>query len=256
VPAGIVFRLEQDDALASIRALLKRSGTLVCKPVDGTHGHGVGLGLERPEDVVAHARRFAPRYAEWVAEEQRAGTDLRLQAIGGQLFAACVRVPGGVVGDGVRDIRALATERDAAVRAQNPNNALALDDEARALLRQAGFSETSVPQPGQRVRLRRVANMAQGARALDVGAVLHAGWGELITRLSAALELSVFAVDAMVPDPALAPAQGAVLEVNARPEWLHHTFSEGRTHDVAGALLADALPGLECREASSRLPRG
>jgi cyanophycin synthetase len=33
-----------------------------------------------------------------------------------------------------------------------------------------------------------------------------------------------------------------VLELNARPEWLHHTFSERRTHDVA-ALILESLFG-------------
>ena len=61
-------------------------------------------------------------------------------------------------------------------------------------------------------------------------------------RASAELGMRALALDAMTPDPGLDPVDHAhVLEINARADWLHHTFSERRTHDIPGLLLRDLL---------------
>lgn len=225
-----------------LEALLADHPVLVCKPADGTHGEGVGLGLRSAAAVLAHAQQI-PR-PEWLAEAQVDGQDLRLQAIGGALVAACVRVPAEAVGDGTRSVLELIQARDREVRALNPRNRVRLDGEVHALLAAQGLSPGSVPAVGQRVRLRQVANMAQGARAVDVTHTLHPGWARTVQRIAHGVGISVFALDARVAGPEDPPEEGAVLELNARPEWLHHTFSEGRQHDIAAALLRDCLPGL------------
>ena len=68
-------------------------------------------------------------------------------------------------------------------------------------------------------------------------------WADTVARIARQVGISIFALDARVASPEAAPDQGAVLELNARPEWLHHTFSEGRQHQVGEALLRACLTG-------------
>ncbi|MEZ4326841.1 MAG: hypothetical protein R3B40_16615 [Polyangiales bacterium] len=243
-PAGLPFWSDDTDVEPRMAALLAERAPLVCKPVDGTHGEGVALDLRSAAAVLTHAQRHSPTRREWVAESQHGGHDLRLQAIAGQLFAACMRVPAAVEGDGVQTVAQLLAARDAEVRALNPRNQLTVDDEVRALLAAQGLTLTCVPGAGLHVRLRQVANMAQGARAIDVTDTLHPGWRATVARIAEHVGIAVFAVDARVTSAEDPPHAGVVLELNARPEWLHHTFSEGRQHDVGAALLRASLPGL------------
>ncbi|MCB9676923.1 MAG: ATP-grasp domain-containing protein [Alphaproteobacteria bacterium] len=213
----------------------------VCKPVDGTNGEGVAMDLRSADAILAHAWTLS---GPVLVEEQIHGDDLRLQAIGGVLVAACIREPAQVVGDGVRTLDALVEERATAVYAANPQNTLVLDAESLALIEEQGLALDSVVPAGTAVRLKRVANVGQGGRPVDVTDSVHPAYADWMERIAAGLGLSIFALDVICADPTAPPdASGArALEVNARPQWLHHTFSEGRRHDIAGAILASLLP--------------
>lgn len=238
VPGGVALTGDPRVDGPAVEALLARGG-IVVKPVDGTHGEGIALGLPTVDAALAHAAALG-RPA--LVEALISGQDLRLHAIGGRLVAACVRTPPFVVGDGTATVRTLAARLDVEVQRPNPNNRVHLDDHTRAVLAEQGLDPDAVPAPGQVVQLGRLANMARGARATDVTDHLHPRWAEWVARAGAALGVTVFAVDALTVDPAADPAAvgAAIIEVNARPEWLHHTFSAGRTHDI-GALLLQHL---------------
>ncbi len=81
--------------------------------------------------------------------------------------------------------------------------------------------------------------MSTGGTAVDVTDTTHAGYGEWARRIGDELDLGIFAIDVIAPDERVAPSAGdaVVLEVNSAPQWLHHTFSERRTHDIAGMVL-------------------
>ncbi len=208
----------------------------------GTHGQGVVLGVASADELRAHcAENPAPA---WILEDLVPGDDLRLQALDGRLVAACVRWPAAVVGDGRSSIRQLMALLDARVAAHNPTNRCVPDaDTARALGRRALDDILGV---GERVRVKTVANLAVGATAVDVTDALHPTWARWTEAFAGALGLPFFALDAITTDPGLDPlgCGAMVLEANARPEWLHHTFSEGRTHDLARRILEAAFGGL------------
>ncbi|RMG60717.1 MAG: hypothetical protein D6722_20560, partial [Bacteroidetes bacterium] len=85
-----------------------------------------------------------------------------------------------------------------------------------------------------------VSNMAQGGHALDVTERVHPRYQTYMDRLARALDLRLFSLDVMTPAPEADPDQAArVLEINAQPAWLHHTFSEGRQHDIPALILRD-----------------
>jgi len=239
VPRGIAPSGPEDPAIA---VLLAEGGNWVVKPRVGEHGKGVVVGL-RSLDAVQKAMREGPP-GPYLVEAQVAGEDLRLQAVGGRLVAACRRVPASITGDGQQPVRALIEARREVVRRANPANDLRIDGEVMAHLEAAGLTLDDIVPAGREVVLRGVANMSSGARAIDVTDELHADWIDLMQCIGEMIGIRVFSVDAVTADASRPPAFGAVLEVNARPDWLHHTFSERRQHDIPRLLLED-LFGLD-----------
>lgn len=234
-PSSIVFRTKNDPA---IPAFFQVGKTYVCKPVDGSNGVAVRMHIKALEEVYAYWDAHQEMAGAFLLEEQIQGTDLRVQVIDSKIVAACTRVPAYVVGDGLHSIRQLAEQLRAKTKAQNEANDLLLDEASLALLSEQGFSLEAVAEVGQEVRLKKVANMAQGAIAIDLTDELHPVFQSWIDRLCAYLDLGYFAIDIMAVDHRRAPSDDAwALEINARPEWLHHTFSSGRQHDIPGLLL-------------------
>ncbi len=229
-----------DCSEAEIASLLA-SGPVVCKPVDGSGGEGVAMNLRTVGDVSAHATTLA-RPA--LIEAQVAGSDLRLHAIGGQLVAACTRRPAFVTGDGQHTVAELVEQRRHEMSRQNPGNKLVVDDVTRELLTTQGLELTDVPPAGRDVQLKLTANMATGARAFDVTDRLHPSYTTWVSAIANCLNLQIFAVDIITHDVSAPPqeAGSSLIEINSHPEWVHHTFSEGRTHDIGAMLLRSLFP--------------
>ena len=100
----------------------------------------------------------------------------------------------------------------------------------------------NIPVEGEKVTLNNLANMSKGAICTDVTDEIHSTYFEWIEQLSAHYKVGYFAVDFIAEDFNADPTNGGsyLLEINARPEWVHHTFSEKRQHNVATMVL-DAL---------------
>jgi cyanophycin synthetase len=167
------------------------------------------------------------------------GRDLRLQLLEGRLVAACVRRPASVIGDGRSTVAQLMTALDSEVRAKNPANRCVPDADTERALAKQSLGLASTPGDGAFVTVKTVANLAVGASVVDVTDDVHPTWRRWATEFAELIDLPFFAMDAITPDPGLDPVTcgAAVLEANARPEWLHHTFSERRTHDLPRQIL-------------------
>lgn len=244
VPEGI----QLDDARASraaIESLLAHHAPCVLKPSASEGGEGVHVGLTDFAGVVEAWQPQRHEHAHFVLEAQVPGVDLRIHALGGRLVAACVREAAYVVGDGTATIDELVATRQAAMRAQNPENRLDLDDDTDALLREQGLRRDAVPDDGQRVTLKRINNLALGGVAVDVTDQIHARYAQWVAAITERLALPIFALDVLTEDPGADPQQHArVIEINAKPDWLHHTFSERRTHDMPRLILEQLFGAL------------
>ncbi|MGH1336453.1 MAG: hypothetical protein ACRBFS_10025 [Aureispira sp.] len=116
---------------------------------------------------------------------------MRIQAVGGKMEAACMRLPARLVGNGQQTAAELLAREQATIKTQNPANSLVVDAQVEALLTQ------------QRI----------------------------------------FALDVITADPTQAPTPSTAwaLEINGESYWLHHTFSEIRTHNMARLILKDTF---------------
>lgn len=242
VPSSILIDLTTEEG-ASFDALdmfMEKEGSYVAKPLVGTNGHGVAVNLRDRYDVEMHIDSLSGEYTEWLIEEQVMGEDLRIQVIGGELVAACVRIPAFVVGDGMQSLEELIGQYNQKIGEQNPENFVEIDAASRQLMREQEIYLSDIVELDRKIQLKYVSNMGQGGLAVDKTDEIHPLYREWMPRVAAAFGLRNFAFDAMATDLSASPETAMhCIELNAQAQWLHHTFSEGRTHDMPSLVLKD-----------------
>jgi GNAT-family acetyltransferase (TIGR03103 family) len=218
VPRGA---LVLDGELQEGLALLKKVGAVVVKPARGEQGRGITVGV-RDRKSMERAVSFALRYCpEVLVEELVEGEDLRVVVIDHEVVAAALRRPAEVVGDGRRSVRELVrwTSRRRE-RATGGESRIPLDDTTAEVVGEAGLSLDDVIDDGERVRVRRTANLHTGGTIVDVTDRLHPDIAEAAVRASRAIGIPVTGLDFLVPD-ATSP-EHVFIEANERPGLANH----------------------------------
>lgn len=220
--AGLQVPMQQlagnaDDNLA----FLDEHGAVVVKPVDGEQGQGVAVNLTTYDEVsqaIEHARRFDSRV---LLESFHPGQDLRILVIGHEVVAAAIRHPAQVIGDGKHSVKALieaqSRRRQAATGGESR---IPLDDETERTLRDAGLDYTSVLPAGQRLAVRRTANLHTGGTLEDVTERLHPVLADAAVRAARALDIPVVGLDLMVRDAE--HPDYVIIEANERAGLANH----------------------------------
>lgn len=237
---------EAEDAVEAAERL---GYPVVVKPLDANHGRGVSIGLQRAEEVRT-AFAVAAEHSDCVLVETFIqGLDHRMLVVNGELVAVAKRVPGHVVGDGVRSVRALVDVVNADPRRgighEKVLTRIELDEQAERLLAKRGYTAESVPPAGEVVYLRSTANLSTGGTAIDVTDVCHPDNREMAIRAAAAVGLDVCGVDFLSPDITRSWKEvgGGICELNAAPGFrMHVAPSEGQPRDVAGRVLDMLFP--------------
>ncbi|MGB0932109.1 MAG: hypothetical protein ACPGVB_15100 [Chitinophagales bacterium] len=234
---SITFQTPKD---SSLQSFLREDQVYVCKPLDIAQGIGVVMGIKNFEEVIAYYHEYKHLNRLFMLEEQDDGKDLRLQVIGGKIVAACIREPAFVLGNGMDSLQSLIGQRRAVMHTQNPKNVLEIDEATKSLLEEQNLSLLDIPKKVQKVQLKRVSNMAQGGVATDVTDEIHPLYQDWVTALVEYLKTPYFALDLLTQDHRANPHEASkILEINAFADWLHHTFSERRTHDIGGMILEE-----------------
>ncbi len=238
---------DEDEAVAAAERL---GFPVVVKPLDGNQGRGVRPGIRCAADV---RTAFGEARAEGrgvIVEEHLRGFDHRLLVVGGRMVAAARRIPGHVVGDGVRTVEALVARVNEDPRRGTGHDApltlLALDDEAERMLTRHGYRRSSVPRVGEVVYLRATANLSRGGTSIDVTGLVHPENRLMAERAAAAVGLDVAGVDFITTDISQSHLRlrGGVCEVNAAPGLrMHQAPAEGPARDVAADVIEHLFPG-------------
>ncbi|WP_153786975.1 N-acetylglutaminylglutamine synthetase [Pseudomonas sp. EMN2] len=202
-------------------AFLDEHGAVVVKPVDGEQGQGVAVNLTGIDDIgqaVEQARRFDSRV---LLESFHPGSDLRILVIGYEVVAAAIRHPAQVIGDGKHSLRALieaqSRRRQAATGGESR---IPLDDETERTLKAAGVGYDHVLPAGQRLAVRRTANLHTGGTLEDVTERLHPVLADAAVRAARALEIPVVGLDFMVRDAE--QPDYVIIEANERAGLANH----------------------------------
>ena len=216
VPKGRLAAFDQAD-----HEFLAEVGDVVVKPTRGEQGKGITVGIDSPEELDAALARAREQHPEVLIEERAPGDDLRLVVIDGRVVAAALRLPAEVTGTGKHTIREL-------IEAQSRRRAAATGGESRIpmdavtenTVREAGFSLDDVLSEGERLRVRRTANLHQGGTIHDVTSTVHPELCRVGVAAAAAIGIPVTGIDLLVPD--VTKPEYVFIEANERPGLANH----------------------------------
>jgi GNAT-family acetyltransferase (TIGR03103 family) len=196
-------------------------GEVVVKPARGEQGMGITVGVTT-DDELAHALDVARSFCPQVLIEERvAGDDLRIVVIDHDVVAAAVRRPAGVIGTGRHTVRDLVEAQSRRRSAATGGEAtIPLDDETARTVEAAGRSLDDVLAEGDRLTVRRTANLHTGGTIHDVTAELHPDLAAAAVEASRAIGIPVTGLDMIVPR-ADGP-DGVFIEANERPGLANH----------------------------------
>ena len=200
---------------------LEKTGEVVVKPARGEQGAGISVGVTTAAELdaaLADARTHCP---EVLIEERVRGEDLRVVVIDHEVVAAAVRRPAAVVGTGrhtVRDLVEAQSRRRAA--ATDGESTIPVDDETARTVEAAGHTLDDVLPEGERLAVRRTANLHTGGTIHDVTEILHPDLAAAAVAASRAIDIPVTGLDLIVaradgPD-------GVFIEANERPGLANH----------------------------------
>ena len=202
-------------------ALMGEVGAVVVKPARGEQGRGITVGVRDEtglERAVTLALQFCP---DVLVEELVDGEDLRVIVIDRNVVAAAVRRPAEVVGDGRHTVtelvRSTSRRRE---RATGGESRIPLDETTAEVVADSGYGMDDVPPNGERIRVRRTANLHTGGTIEDVTARLHPEIASASVRAAAALDIPVTGLDFLVPD--VESPDYVFIEANERPGLANH----------------------------------
>jgi D-alanine-D-alanine ligase-like ATP-grasp enzyme len=138
-----------------------------------------------------------------------------------QVVAAAVRRPAEIVGDGrhtVADLVASTSRRRE--RATDGESRIPMDDITAEVVAESGYAMDDVPRNGQRIRVRRTANLHTGGTIEDVTPRLHPEIAAASVRAAEALGIPVTGLDFLVPD--VESSDYVFIEANERPGLANH----------------------------------
>jgi GNAT-family acetyltransferase (TIGR03103 family) len=202
-------------------AFLAAHGRVVVKPVDGEQGQGVAVDLRSLAQVNAAIERASAFDSRVLLESFHSGHDLRILVIGFEVVAAAIRHPAEVIGDGRHSIHSLieaqSRRRQAATGGESR---IPLDAETQRSLSEAGYDYSSILPAGERLHVRKTANLHTGGTLEDVTASLHPQLREAAITAARALDIAVVGLDLLVT--AADQPEHVFIEANERAGLANH----------------------------------
>lgn len=232
VPRGrlATFDTADHDFLAEV-------GDVVVKPTRGEQGKGITVGVDGPEELDAALSRAREQHPEVLIEQRAEGDDLRLVVIDGKVVAAALRLPAEVCGTGKHTIRELVeTQSRRRAAATGGESRIPMDVVTETTVREAGYSFDDVLPEGERLRVRRTANLHQGGTIHDVTATVHPELCRVAVAAAQAIGIPVTGIDLLVPD--VTRPEYVFIEANERPGLANH-----EPQPTAAAFVDYLFPG-------------
>lgn len=202
-------------------AFAERHGPMVIKPASGEQGEGVSVDLRTEADIRTAFDRCSMLSDRVLVEEYVGGQDLRIIVIAGKVVAAAVRRPPVITGTGNHSaaqlIEKLSRRRSAATGGES---SIPLDEETERCVREAGYDLDEVISYGERIAVRKTANLHTGGTLHDVTDKLSPDLRAAAVRAAEALEIPVVGLDLIVQRADR--GEYVIIEANERPGLANH----------------------------------
>ena len=233
----------------AVRAANRLGFPVVVKPLDANHGRGVSIDLKTDDEIRVAFDKAREHARTIVIETFLSGYDHRMLVVGGNLVAVAKRVPGHVVGDGVKTIAELIdvvnSDPRRGIGHEKVLTRLELDHQAERLMAMKGHTAATVLPAGEIFFVRTTGNLSTGGTAIDLTDVCHPDNREMATRAAKAIGLDVAGIDFITLDISRSYREvgGGICEVNAAPGFrMHVAPTEGKPRDVGGPVMDMLFP--------------
>ena len=234
-----------------VEEALKIGFPVVVKPVAGHKGQGVTTNITTEDEVrksfksiVNAAAELGVNFDGALVQKMIHGNDHRLLAVGGKCVAALKRVPAFVDGDGQKNIEQLIVEEnDKLIRLDNARSPLCkikIDENLVEFIDQQGLSLKSVPEQGQKITLRKVANISAGGVSYNVTNEMHPDNIALVEDIASYFNVTCLGIDVLAADISKSWREGdfGIIEINAGPGvFMHLAPAYGESIDVPALIM-------------------
>jgi len=220
---------------------------LVIKPVTGSGGRGVSIGITTRDALEEACRALLPAEGAILIEEMFTGIDLRIMTVAGQAVATSLRFPANVIGDGRQTIAELVAAKNVerGRNAYTRHSLIEWTDAADQLLSAQRLSAHSVPPPGERVFLHTTPNVSAGGDCIEVQEHVHPDLLRLAERAAACFPTATHAgLDILAErlDVGLDKQRAIVCEVNLNNEIPMHIMPVAGPSTPVHEYLTAATP--------------
>ena len=219
---------------------------LVVKPIDGSQGHAVSVGIKSKEfltkaikEAYKYNRRKKGRPNSFLIEEYIPGDDYRILVLDGKFLTATLRKPAYVVGDGVQTIGELIDEYNSqkGVSKDQPLCPIVRDFEFEKNLCENKITEKTIPKKNKRVYLRKNANVSTGGRSFECSGKVNSKYKKLAIKLAKIFQIRFCGIDLIAPDISKYE-KFKIIELNGSPGFdIHEVPYKGKTYPVAEHLV-------------------
>lgn len=245
VPKGDIAT-NSEEAISIVRWL---GYPVAVKPVNGHKGIGVTAEVKDEEELLFAFERAVEAHAEEqpirvIVERSLSGADYRILCVNGKFVAAMERRAASVIGDGYSTIDELIEQENRKPeRSDTPTSAMGKivrDESMERYLTEQRLSLDSVPESGQEIFLRKVANLSSGGVSIDATSRVHPDNVILAQDVAQHFRLVCLGIDVLTPDISRSWKEGqfGIVEINSAPGvYMHLRPSIGNSVDVCGRIL-------------------
>lgn len=216
---------------------------LVIKPVDGTHGNDVLVGIQTRTELEQQLKTLFTKTDAVIIEEQLEGNDYRILVVNGDVVDVVCRDFISIVGDGKTRIDDLIKRRNEKQLENKDHTTHNIDWELIAR-ESGGLDGDGILAAGKEIMISNVRNYHNGAniKRIDIASI-HPDNIAMLCKVNKAIGLVVSGVDFMTPDITKSYREngGTIIEVNANPGLDIHVNPKDNRSSSMGELVVARL---------------
>lgn len=190
---------------------------VIVKPNNGSKGRGFNKVYNKTEFYSA-ARKILRKNQIMLVQRIVTGQDYRVVVFDGKVYAAYLRVPCAIRGDGASNIRQLLRQRQREFLQKGRSTQLTTGNpQIKNNLARLGFSLETILAKGKEIYLLENANLSTGGEGIDVTDKISAAFKKIAIDISRKMNLRYCGVDILTTEPieTKKPKNYVILEINS-----------------------------------------